>query len=104
MEVLKIHLTTRLSVKALATILDAGLCLALIVAALAFSGVFASKDAPPQDDPVLVGAGDIADHHTNTDDATAALIRDYSGTVFTLGDNAYGIASEAPFDLYYEPT
>jgi len=57
-EVLKIHLTTRLSVKALATILGAGLCLALIVAALVFGGVFASKDAP-QDDPVLVGAGGI---------------------------------------------
>jgi acid phosphatase type 7 len=102
-EVLKILLTTRFSVKALATILGVGLCLALIVTALVFGGVFPSKDAPPQDDPVLVGAGDIADF-TDSDEATAALIRDYSGTVFTLGDNAYGTASEAPFDLYYEST
>jgi len=102
-EVLKIFLTTRLSVKALATVLGVGLCLTLIVAALVFGGVFASNDAPPQDDPVLVGAGDIADF-TNADEVTAALIRDYSGTVFTLGDNAYGTAKEEPFDLYYEPT
>lgn len=79
------------------------LCVALVVAALFFSGVFAIQDAPPQDDPVLVGAGDIVDH-TNSDDATADLIRDTSGTVFTVGDNAYGTASEVPFDLYYEPT
>ena len=103
MEVLKIFLTTRLSVKALATVLGVGLCLALVMAALVFSGVFTSKDAPPQDDPVLVGAGDIADF-TNADEVTAALIRDYSGTVFTLGDNAYGTAKEEPFDLYYQPT
>jgi hypothetical protein len=41
---------------------------------------------------------------SDNDEATAALIRDTSGTVFTTGDNAYGTASEAPFDLYYEFT
>ena len=40
-------------------------------------------------DPVLVGAGDIADCGTDGDEATAALLDGIAGTVFTAGDNAY---------------
>jgi len=43
-EVLKILLTTRLSVKTMVTILGVGLCLALIVAALVYGGVVASNE------------------------------------------------------------
>jgi hypothetical protein len=40
-------------------------------------------------DPVLVGAGDIASCTSSGDEATARLLDDTPGAVFTLGDNAY---------------
>jgi len=40
-------------------------------------------------DPVLVGAGDIADCTSDGDEATAALLDGIAGTIFTAGDNAY---------------
>jgi alkaline phosphatase len=45
---------------------------------------------------VLVGAGDIGRCDSTDDDATAALVQQLPGTVFTLGDNAYdhGTAGE----------
>src|SRR5829696_9770525 len=52
-------------------------------------------------DPVFVGAGDIADCETSGDEATAELIANIDGTVFTLGDNAYPRGSAANFaDCY----
>jgi hypothetical protein len=76
----------------------------MVGGALFFAGVLAGEAVPTQeDDLVLVGAGDIADG-TNQDEATAALIRDILGTVFAIGDNAYGLPSAAPFESYYEPT
>lgn len=53
-------------------------------------------------DPVLVGAGDIADCATEDDEATAALLDDIEGTVFTAGDNVYESASAATFRDCYE--
>src|SRR5262249_39979841 len=38
---------------------------------------------------VLVGAGDIADCATGWDEQTAALVAAITGTVVTMGDNAY---------------
>jgi len=55
-------------------------------------------------DPVFVGAGDIADCETSGDEATAELIANIDGTVFTLGDNAYPRGSAANFADCYEPT
>lgn len=55
-------------------------------------------------DPVLVGAGDIADCTTTTDSATAALLDGVPGTVFTLGDNAYDAGTSAQFRDCYGPT
>ena len=57
-----------------------------------------------QSDPVLVGAGDIASCSSSGDEATANLLDGISGTVFTLGDNAYqsGIATE--FANCYDPS
>src|SRR5262245_27903756 len=55
-------------------------------------------------DPILVGAGDIADCGTITDTATAALLDLIDGTVFTAGDNAYLLGTEDNFANCYEPT
>jgi hypothetical protein len=55
-------------------------------------------------DPVLVGAGDIADCTTATDSATAALLDQIDGTVFAAGDNAYLLGSASDYANCYEPT
>ena len=63
--------------------------------------------APPllADDPVLVGAGDIADCKTLSGAAkTAALLDQIPGTVFTLGDNAYESGTPQQFADCYGPT
>jgi hypothetical protein len=59
---------------------------------------------PSADDPVLVGAGDIGDCRTENDEATAALLDDIPGTVFTAGDNAYPEGTAAQFEDCYDPT
>ncbi|MEU9886270.1 DNRLRE domain-containing protein [Sphaerisporangium sp. NPDC051011] len=58
---------------------------------------------PPSGDPVLVGAGDIADSGSG-DTATAALLDNIPGTVFTLGDNVYTNGTASEFNTYYDPT
>ncbi len=55
-------------------------------------------------DPVVVGAGDIGDCNTTTDTATAKLIANISGTVITLGDNAYERGTASEFRNCYHPT
>ncbi len=69
------------------------------------SGVPAST-APtlPTGDPVLVGAGDIARCDSTDDEATAALIEQLAGYVFTLGDNAYDSGSAAELRDCYGPS
>jgi len=56
------------------------------------------------DDPVLVGAGDIATCDFEEDEATARLLDAIPGTVFTLGDNAYNSGTAAQFRDCYDPT
>ncbi|GAB3676068.1 hypothetical protein GCM10027589_46220 [Actinocorallia lasiicapitis] len=58
---------------------------------------------PPSGDPVLVGAGDIADSGSG-DTATAALLDSIPGTVFTTGDNVYTNGTASEFSSYYNPT
>ncbi|MGI9429219.1 MAG: metallophosphoesterase, partial [Bythopirellula sp.] len=53
--------------------------------------------------PVLVGAGDIAGSH-DEDEATAQLLDNIAGTVFTLGDNVYPDGSAQEYNDYYDPT
>lgn len=53
---------------------------------------------------VLVGAGDIARCDGEDDEATARIIEDVPGTVFTLGDNAYEEATEKEFAECYDPS
>ena len=55
-------------------------------------------------DPVIVGAGDIADCSTSTDSATAKLIDGIPGTVITLGDNVYTSGTATQFKSCYAPT
>src|SRR6185436_16161923 len=55
-------------------------------------------------DPVLVGAGDIADCGTESDQATATLLDGIDATVFTAGDNAYPLGRVVDFSDCYDPT
>jgi acid phosphatase type 7 len=53
----------------------------------------------------FVGAGDIAGCALNYgDEATAELIRDIDGTVFTLGDNVYKEGTPGQFKHCYDPS
>jgi hypothetical protein len=59
---------------------------------------------PDQDDPVVVGAGDIASCNSSGDEATARLLDNIPGTVATLGDHAYNSGTAAEFTDCYDPT
>jgi hypothetical protein len=63
----------------------------------------ATTSPPPSGDPVLVGAGDIA-NSGNGDSATATLLDNIAGTVFTAGDNAYDSGTLTEYNTYYDPT
>jgi acid phosphatase type 7 len=52
----------------------------------------------------LVGAGDIASCSDDRDKATANVVANVSGTVFTLGDNVYPNGTAAEFQNCYHPT
>lgn len=53
---------------------------------------------------VLVGAGDIADCSSSGDEATANLLENIPGTIFTTGDNAYEYGTAAQFKDCYDPS
>ena len=55
-------------------------------------------------DPVLLGAGDIANCALTSDEATAQILDGTSGTVFTAGDNAYPDGTAGQFSTCYDPT
>jgi hypothetical protein len=56
------------------------------------------------EEPVLVGAGDIATCGQPGAEATAKLLDGIPGTVFTAGDNAYPDGSTSQFTDCYNPT
>ena len=58
-------------------------------------------ETPPA---TLVGTGDIATCPGTGDEATADLIDDIDGTIFTTGDNAYPDGTAADFQNCYEPS
>ena len=58
----------------------------------------------PGADPVLVGAGDIADCTSSGDEATGALVAGIAGGVYTLGDNVYTNGTAAEFANCYDPS
>jgi hypothetical protein len=65
---------------------------------------------PSPNDPVLVGAGDIASCYQENDEATAQLldatVSNAAGevVVFTAGDNAYEAGTSEEYEQCYEPT
>jgi hypothetical protein len=84
------------------------LCFVLVVL---LSGLVLVSSAPlpkpvlaQTGDPVLVGAGDIANCNRSEDEATAQLLDDIAGTVFTVGDHAYPDGTLAEFNDCYDPT
>ena len=60
--------------------------------------------APPAGSVVFVGAGDIASCSSTGDEATANLLDNIAGTVFTLGDNVYDSGTSTEFTNCYNPT
>jgi hypothetical protein len=64
----------------------------------------AQSQTPEVGDPVLVGAGDIAACSLPGDEATAKLIDQIEGTVFTAGDNVYPDGSPEAFETCYGPS
>lgn len=79
----------------------AAITLAIILGVVATIAI--SANLLRSDSWVLVGAGDIALCSGEADEATATLLNDIAGTVFTVGDNAYGSGTEAEFRECYEP-
>jgi hypothetical protein len=62
------------------------------------------SSSPPPDGEVFVGAGDIAVCGSSGDEATSDLLVNISGTVFTLGDNAYSNGSASDYTNCYDPS
>lgn len=66
--------------------------------------VVARTGAPPPDgDPVLLAAGDIASCGLRSDEATGALLDTLEGTVLTLGDNVYNDGTAQQYEDCYQP-
>ena len=77
----------------------------LITVLMAVQSPSAGAEASLADnDPVLVGAGDIASCSSTGDEATADLLDSMPGTVFTAGDNVYDNGSAAEYANCYDPT
>lgn len=61
-------------------------------------------DVIPAGSAVLVGAGNIARCDASADGATASLLDNIAGTVFTIGENTYVDGSTADYTNCYGPT
>ena len=59
---------------------------------------------PPPSDVVMVGAGDIASCSSSGDEATANLLDNIAGTVYTLGDNVYENGTATEYTNCYAPS
>jgi hypothetical protein len=68
------------------------------------STITVASSPPPSDDPVIVGAGDIASCSFTGDEATANLLDNIAGTVITLGDNAYSSGTATEYTNCYGPS
>jgi Calcineurin-like phosphoesterase len=82
-----------------------GLAALVIPLAVTDAGQALLADPVPVPAPaVLVGAGDIASCSGSGDEATAKLVDQIPGTVFTVGDNAYEKGTASDFSQCYGPT
>ena len=88
----------RKSVCLMASVASAMLVACLAAALTALPGSGQTRTA------TLVGAGDIASCSQTNDSATARLLGNIPGTVFTLGDNVYPYGSAKNFHDCYDPT
>ncbi len=75
----------------------------LLLRLLLLGGVVHTPTSYGTPDPVLVGAGDIATCDSAADEATAALLDSIAGTIYTTGDNAYPLGTDADFRDCYAP-
>ncbi len=66
--------------------------------------IVAADGVGAAEDPVLVGAGDIASCDGSGDERTAELLDGIEGTVFTTGDNVYGSGTAEEFRDCYDPS
>ena len=76
----------------------------MVAATVAALGMYAGSSSKAATSPVLVGAGDIATCRGEGDEATARLLENVPGTVFTAGDNAYTNGTAEAFQNCYGPT
>jgi acid phosphatase type 7 len=76
----------------------------LLFTIAAFIILVCTFPAEAQGDPVLVGAGDIANCITPGDEMTAKLLDNIPGVVFAAGDVVYPNGTERDFAECYEPT
>src|SRR5262245_15104183 len=86
------------------TLIATALVLAGVVLLLIDPTLLSALPSAQSVDPVLVGAGDIANCGTTQDSDTADLLDSIAGTVYTLGDNAYVEGTLQQFNDCYEPT
>jgi hypothetical protein len=84
-------------------ILAVFLVLAIVLATVTVLGLHVERSSEPAS-VVLVGTGDIASCSGVGDEATAKLLDDIPGTVFTTGDNAYPDGSAEDFRECYDPS
>lgn len=80
------------------------LSLVLVTMFLAQSGGSIGRASAVGTTVVLAGAGDISKCNNNNDEATARLLDNISGTVFTTGDNVYSNATLTEYQNCYHPT
>lgn len=59
---------------------------------------------PPSGSVIFSGTGDIADCSSSGDEATAALLDNIPGWVFTLGDNVYPDGTLSQYNNCYNPS
>jgi acid phosphatase type 7 len=83
--------------------------LALLFGSMALAVLLACTTAVPivgqtTTTVTLVGAGDIASCNYDRDEATAKVLSNVAGTVFTLGDNVYPTGNATQFRNCYHPT
>jgi acid phosphatase type 7 len=76
---------------------------AAFLATIVVFGLYAARPAQAAIE-TLVGAGDIAGCNWDRDQATASLLDNIPGTVFTAGDNAYPRGTSTQFQNCYGPT
>lgn len=79
---------------------------ALASSSIAGCGGDGSAVEPPESLPaeVILVAGNIATCGTTNDEATAGILDTLTGTVFTLGDNAFPSGSTEAYSDCYQPT